>query len=556
MGGLKDALDEISSLIDTGVIVDKNSLQREKVRVAKKYELDRIPSNSDIISHIGKALHFLQRKPMRTMSGVAVIAVMTRPAPCPHGKCTYCPGGPEQDVPQSYTGHEPAAMRAIQNNFHPFLQVYRRIEQLQAVGHPTDKIELIVMGGTFPSQDLDYQEYFVRECLSAMNLHDRGVPSDDVHDCLFPTEGGTCSEEAAALLGRRPLLIEQAQEANETADNRCIGMTFETRPDWAMAPHIDRMLSYGGTRVELGVQTVYDYIYARVKRGHTTKDVKEATAFLKDQAFKINYHMMPGLPGSDPERDLRAFERIFEDPSYRPDMVKFYTCLVLENTELYNDYKKGVYTPYTTEETVELLVKAKSLMPEWARTMRIQRDIPTNRIAAGVMRSNMGQMVEDEMKRRGKSCKCIRCREIGQRCYKDGIDPREEDVELIRRAYEASGGTEEFLSFEDVKNDALIGFIRLRSPGQHVFRKEITDRTGLIRELHVYGPMVPIGMSDGAWWQHRGYGNKLLKEAERIAIEDYDMKKMAIISGIGVREYYRKHGYERDGPYMSRPLRQ
>jgi len=551
---LEEALDEISSLIEDGTIKDKNTLQNEKVRVAKKYELGRIPSNSDIMAHYGVNLPFLQRKPMRTMSGVAVIAVMTRPAPCPHGKCTYCPGGPEQDVPQSYTGHEPAAMRAIQNNFHPFLQVYRRIEQLQAVGHPTDKIELIVMGGTFPSQDLDYQEYFVRECLSAMNFYNKEISSDAIFSCLFPSDDKDVPKEAADLLARRPLLLEDAQEANETSGNRCIGITFETRPDWAMRPHIDRMLSYGGTRVELGVQTVYDFIYSKVKRGHTTADVKESTALLKDQAFKINYHMMPGLPGSNPERDIRTFERIFDDPAYRPDMIKFYTCLVLENTELYDDYLAGTYTPYTTEETVELLVKAKSLMPEWVRTMRIQRDIPTTKIAAGVMKSNMGQMVEEEMKRRGLRCRCIRCREIGQRCYKDGIDPQEDDVKLIRRTYEASGGTEEFLSYEDTRNDALIGFIRLRSPGDHVFRKEITSSSGLIRELHVYGPMVPIGKSDGAWWQHKGYGNKLLKESERIAIEEYDMDKMIIISGIGVRGYYRKHGYERDGPYMSKAL--
>jgi len=554
MSKMTKALDEIGSLIDSGRIHDKSSLQNEKVRITKKYSLEKIPSNSDIMAHYGENLSFLQRKPMRTMSGVAVIAVMTRPAPCPHGKCTYCPGGPEQDVPQSYTGHEPAAMRAIQNNFHPFLQVYRRIEQLRAVGHPTDKIELIVMGGTFPSQDLDYQEYFVRECLSGMNMFDGGIPSQEIYNTLFPQGDETGTDGARALLGRRPILLEDAQESNETAHNRCIGITFETRPDWAMEPHIDRMLSYGGTRVELGVQTVYDFIYAMVKRGHTTRDVKESTAFLKDQCFKINYHMMPGLPGSNPERDLRTFERIFNDPEYRPDMLKFYTCLVMDRTELYDDYVSGKYTPYTTEETLDLLVKVKAIMPEWIRTMRIQRDIPTTKIAAGVMKSNMGQMVSDELKRRGISCRCIRCREIGQKCYKEGIEPKEGDVKLIRRTYEASGGTEEFLSYEDVKNDALIGFIRLRSPGDHVFRKEIDDTTALIRELHVYGPMVPIGTSGGAWWQHRGYGNKLLKEAERIAREGYDKRKMIIISGIGVREYYMKHGYSRDGPYMGKKL--
>ncbi|MHC1604994.1 MAG: tRNA uridine(34) 5-carboxymethylaminomethyl modification radical SAM/GNAT enzyme Elp3 [Candidatus Methanofastidiosia archaeon] len=560
MGKEEDAIKEICTGIEEGTIHDRKSLMDIKRHFAATYKLENIPSNAQIVKILGRSPEFLKKKPIRTMSGVAIVAVMSRPAPCPHGKCTYCPGGPDYNVPQSYTGNEPAAMRAIQNRFHPFLQVYRRIEQLRSIGHPTDKIELIVMGGTFPSQDLDYQEYFVRECLSAMNLYTNRVSTECLEKILFGSsdENNLSKEQCAAekiLLNGRPILLEDAQRANERAHNRCIGITFESRPDWALEPQIDRMLRYGGTRVELGVQTVYDYIYSRVGRGHTTADTKKATALLKDQGFKINYHLMPGLPGSDPERDIRMIERIFTDPSYKPDMIKFYTCLVMEGTKLHENYKKGKYTPYSSSQTVELLVKAKALLPKWVRTMRIQRDIPTTIIAAGAKSSNIGQMVYEKMKKQKIQCKCIRCREVGLKMYKENIIPQKKHVKMKKLTYNASGGKEAFLSFEDVKNDAIIGFLRMRLPGKSIFRKEITQKTGIVRELHVYGPLAPIGRPrNDIWWQHQGYGSKLLKEAEKIAREGYDKNKMIIISGIGVREYYRKFGYKKEGPYMSKAL--
>ncbi len=550
----EQALQEIRQRIEQHLVSDREGLTKLKREMAVKYGLRRIIPNSVIIAYLGYAPDYVLRKPVRTMSGVAIVAVMSRPAPCPHGKCTFCPGGPDHDVPQSYTGHEPAAMRAIQNQYHPFLQTYRRIEQLQAIGHPTDKIELIVMGGTFPSQDLDYQEYFVRECISAMTLYDPKVPSAELEPLLLHTASES-SDQARGLLSRRPFLIEDAQRRNERSRNRCVGMTFETRPDWSRRQHVDRLLSYGCTRVELGVQTVYDYIYARVRRGHTTRDSKEATALLKDQGIKVNYHLMPGLPGSSPERDLRMVQTIFSDPGYCPDMVKFYTCLVMGGTELYNQYLAGEYTPYGTSETVSLIAKAKALMPPWVRTMRIQRDIPTTRVAAGVKSSNIGQMVERELRRTGTQCQCIRCREIGLRAYKDGLEPQKAHVRLITRSYEASGGTELFLSYEDTKLNLLIGFLRLRMPGGHVFRKEITPRSALVRELHVYGPMALLrSHSSDAWWQHQGYGAQLLGEAEKRAAEAHDASKMVIISGIGVREYYRRHGYRKEGPYVTKSL--
>ncbi|HDM22678.1 MAG TPA: tRNA uridine(34) 5-carboxymethylaminomethyl modification radical SAM/GNAT enzyme Elp3, partial [Methanomicrobia archaeon] len=260
----------------------KVEIQRLKLEASRKYNLDRVIRNSDILKftddpHI---IEILRKKPMRTLSGIAVVAVMTRPKPCPHGRCTYCPKG--ENASQSYTGKEPASLRAIQNEFDPYKQTLQRLEQLKRIGHPVDKIELIVMGGTFPSECLDYQEYFVKRCLDAMNSEDS-------------------------------LILEEAQKKNEKSKIRCIGMTFETRPDWCKEPHISRMLDFGVTRVELGVQNIYDFIYKRVERGHTVRDVVESTQLLKDSGLKINYHLMPGLPGSNIERDIRAFKNIFKD---------------------------------------------------------------------------------------------------------------------------------------------------------------------------------------------------------------------------------------------------
>jgi len=544
-------MDEFRRIIEailSGEIDSASKLDAAKREAGTRMGLSHFIRNSEILSVASQAerkrvLPMLQKKPTRTMSGVAIVAAMTAPSECPHGKCKYCPGGVDLDVPQSYTGKEPAARRAIQHGFDPYMQVTMRLNQLSSIGHPVDKVELIVMGGTLTAQMLDYQEWFVKGCLRAMNdFDDNQKRIGDVGEEAFMSHAS-------------PLpfaYMEDVQKANETASVRCVGITFEPRPDWAKKEQIDQMLSFGVTRVEMGVQNPDDSVYERIERGHTVADVAEATQQLRDSAFKVSYHLMPGLSGYDPDGDLAIFETVFSDERFMPDMIKIYPCIVMGGTEFSAMMHRGEFTPMTTDEAVHVIAKAKAMLPKWVRTMRIMRDIPSNIVEAGIKNSNLGQLVYEHMEREGLSCQCIRCREVG-RAIARGMEPVEDDIKLLRTDYIASGGREVFLSFEDVDQDMLIGFVRLRLPfSPH--RPEIDVNTGLIRELHVYGPQLMLGQTPEFEWQHRGYGQELLREAERIARDEYDMEKMAIISGIGAREYYGRLGYRRDGPYMSSKL--
>ncbi len=502
----------------------RNDVEHAKFQVSRRHSLSRIPGNSELIRLLTadereKLIPVLRRKATRAISGVNVVAAMTRPMACPHGRCAYCPGGPEAGSPQSYTGHEPAAMRGIQNGFDPYSQVKSRIEQLEAIGHTVDKIDLIVMGGTFPAGPRDYQKRFVKGCLDAMT--------------------GTESRS-----------LGEAKRLAETANIRNVGITVETRPDCLTVSDVDSVLDLGVTRVEVGVQNVYDDIYRLVDRGHTVQDVVEGTRRLKDSAIKVCYHMMPGLPGSSLERDLDGFRRIFADQRFMPDMLKIYPTLVVKGTKLYEWWRSGDYEPLTTEQAVELVAKVKELVPPWVRIMRVQRDIPLHQIEAGVDKSNLRQLAKKRMRERGSVCQCIRCREAGHRS-REGVEP--ESLELVRRTYEASGGEERFIGVEDTENSVLVGFIRLRIPSDTVLRPEITSSTGLVRELHVYGRMTPVGL-EGYDWQHMGWGEALMEEAERVAADEYGMTRMVVMSGLGTKEYYGGLGYEREGPYVSKPL--
>jgi len=509
----------------------RGDLNRIKLEIARKYDLDGIPSNAEIISLLRpeekeKLLPILRRKATRTISGVTVIAVMTKPWPCPQKTpCAYCPGGPPYGVPQSYTGHEPAAMRGLQNQFDPYMQVKHRIRQLEAIGHTVDKIELIVMGGTFPATPLDYQEWFIKRCLDAI------------------TEANSSS-------------LEEAKKLAETSRRRNVGITVETRPDWAKEEHVDHMLSMGVTRVELGVQNIYDDIYELVNRGHTVQDVIDATRILKDSGLKVVYHMMPGLPGSNFERDLEAFRIIFSDSRFKPDMLKIYPCLVLKGTKAYEWWRQGKYKPYTTEEAANLIVEVKRIIPPWIRIMRVQRDIPAYLIEAGVKRSDLRQLVQEKLKKLGVRCRCIRCREVGHRWLKEGVKPDPDHVKVYVNCEEASEGLDLFISVEDRVNDVLIGYLRLRIPSEKAHRPEINEKpSAIIRELHVYGPLVPVGKHFDKAWQHKGYGTILLAEAERMAKEDYDRRKILVTSALGTKMYYMRFGYKYDGPYMSKELK-
>ncbi len=460
------------------------------------------------------------KKPVRIASGVTVIAVMTKPYPCPHGRCIYCPGGPAYGTPQSYLEDSPAAARAARYNYDPYEQVRARLLQYVRMGHTPSKIEVIVMGGTFTALPYDYQEWFVTMIFEALNRFPQPKP-------------------------KKWVSLEDAQRRNEKAKIRCVGLTFETRPDYAKERHVDWMLRFGGTRCEIGVQTIYDDILKRIERGHTVKDTIEATRILKDSGFKVCYHIMPGLPGSDLDRDLEMIKTIIEDPNFKPDMLKIYPTLVIPGTKLYEMWKRGEYKALTDEEIVEFGIKVFSILPRWIRVMRFQRDIPVHHIAAGPRKGNLRQIIELELRKRGIRSLEIRFREVGLNLLKYGETPNPKDIKLVRETYEASGGIEEFLCYEDPIRNLLIGFIRLRIPSEKAHRWEIDSRTAIIRELHVYGLQVPIGEKWNLSWQHKGYGRKLLQEAERIAAEEYDIRKMLIISGIGVREYYRKLGYKR-----------
>ncbi len=528
-----DYYNEIFDQILSNKLKNKNELHRAKVSLCKKYKMKELPSDPQILMNAPGEIYelvepLLRIKPMRTISGVAPVAVMTSPEECPHGKCRYCPGGVEQGTPQSYTGHEPAALRAASHEFDPYSQTRSRLEQLAIIGHQTAKVDLIIMGGTFTARDIEYQDWFVQRCFDAMNL------------------------KASSSL-------QESQMLNETAPHRCIGLTIETRPDWCKAAQVDHILEQGGTRVELGVQTVFNDILEKVARGHTVEDSIEATQIIKDAGLKVCYHMMPGLPGADIDRDIEAFKTIFNDPNFKPDMLKIYPVLVIKGTELYEDMLENKYTPLTTEEAVELIAVLKKLVPKWVRIQRIQRDIPSKLIeGAGILKSNLRQLVVEHLSAQGSKCNCIRCREVGHKLLKE-IQPDVDQIKLTREQYDASGGDEIFLSYEDVKNDILIGFLRLRAISEKAQRPEFLENRGaIIRELKVFGPMVELGETPQSGplevWQHRGYGQLLLAEAEKLAGELWDAKKLFVNSGVGVRQYYRKLGYERFGQYMRKKL--
>ena len=517
--------EEIISMIREGRIRNKMDLQRAKAELCRVHGLKRIPSDSEILNRLPEesrkeeVIELLKKKPSRSASGVIIVAVMTSPERCPHGRCVPCPGGVESNTPQSYTGFEPASMRAIHHDFDPFSQTRCRIEQLHEMGHAVDKVDFIVMGGTFMARDPFYREWFIKGCFDGMN-------------------------------GKISKNLEDAKRRNERGRSRCIGLTIETRPDWCRMTQIEEMLRYGATRVELGVQTVFDGVLEKMKRGHTVYDSILATRLAKDAGLKVCYHMMPGLPGSSLDMDLEAFETIFEDERFRPDMLKIYPTLVVRGTELYGMWKRGEYTPMRTEDAIHLLCKVKRMVPRWIRIQRIERDIPSSRIEAGIKESNLRQLVRNEMSKKGWRCECIRCREAGFA----GRDLDLDNLELCRTTYRASDGEEVFLSFEDRKNDVLAGYLRLRLPGKPYIKEVAKGKAMIVRELKVVGREVPIGKSSRTGIQHKGIGKALLREAERIAREDYDCRKLLVLSGVGVRQYYRRLGYRKEGFYMSKRL--
>lgn len=501
---------------------------------AKKYKLPGIPKMSDILQAIpieykSKLHPFLKTKPVRTASGVAVVAVMSKPHRCPHiamtgNVCVYCPGGPDSDFEystQAYTGYEPTSMRAIRARYDPYSQAKGRVAQLRAIGHDVDKVEYIVMGGTFLSLDQEYKDYFIR------NLHD-------------------------ALSGHSSTSVEEAIAYSEQSTTKCIGITIETRPDYCLKPHLDEMLLYGCTRIEVGVQSIYESVARETNRGHTVAAVCHSFSLAKDCGFKVVTHMMPDLPNMGLERDLQGMQEYFENPAFRSDGMKVYPTLVIRGTGLYELWKTGRYRNYTPAQLVELTAHILALVPPWTRLYRIQRDIPMPLVSSGVEHGNLRELALQKLADWNVKCLDIRTREVGMKQIHSAVTP--DQVELVRRDYVANGGWETFLAYEDAAKDILIGLLRLRkiNPDQ-AFRTEVTERpSSMIRELHVYGTAVAVNARDPTRFQHQGFGVLLMEEAERIAREEHGSEKLLVISGVGTRHYYRKLGYELDGPYMSK----
>ncbi|KAF2093877.1 histone acetyltransferase ELP3 [Rhizodiscina lignyota] len=505
-------------------------------QMSKKHHLSTQPPLTAIIAAVPEhykkyILPKLIAKPIRTSSGIAVVAVMCKPHRCPHisytgNICVYCPGGPDSDFEystQSYTGYEPTSMRAIRARYDPYEQARGRVDQIKALGHSVDKVEYIIMGGTFMSLPESYREDFIAQLHNALS----GYSTSDV---------------------------DEAVTAGEQSTIKCVGITIETRPDYCLDTHLSSMLRYGCTRLEIGVQSLYEDVARDTNRGHTVAAVCKTFSLAKDAGFKVVSHMMPDLPNVGMERDMDQFREYFENPAFRTDGLKIYPTLVIRGTGLYELWRTGRYKNYTPNALVDLVARILALVPPWTRIYRVQRDIPMPLVTAGVENGNLRELALARMKDFGTTCRDVRTREVGINEVKNKIRPSQ--VELVRRDYAANGGWETFLAYEDPKQDILIALLRLRKCSEeHTFRPELAGQpTSLVRELHVYGSAVPVHARDPKKFQHQGYGTLLMEEAERIAKYEHGSSKIAVISGVGVRSYYARLGYELDGPYMSKDL--
>ena len=449
----------------------------------------------------------LQVKPTRTISGVAPVTVLTEPFPCP-GECIFCPL--VEHMPKSYLPDEPGARRAAAYRFDPYTQTAGRIAVMDGLGHSVDKIELLILGGTWSCYPHEYQEWFVRRCFDALN----GV-------------------EASSLV--------EAQRLNESAPHRNVGLVVETRPDRITVEEVHRLRALGVTKVQLGVQSLDDAILARNKRGHTVADTRRAMQLLRLAGFKLVVHWMPNLLGATPESDLADFRRLWDDTALRPDELKIYPTLLLENTELYEHWQRGEYRPYDEETLVTLVARCKALIPPYARVNRLMRDIPAPHIVEGVKKTNLRQIVQWRMAQEGLACRCIRCREVRGRV----VDP--EALRFERLDYETDATRECFLSYV-TPDDRLAGFLRLSLPQAE---PPLTELIGcaVTREVHVYGPALELGDRQEGRVQHAGLGTRLLDEARRIAHQE-GFRRLAVIAAAGTRPYYRERGFDQGEFYV------
>ena len=522
---MREAAAYLAEQVGRGEVASRAALEKLKKRAAKQYSLDRYVSNSEVIAALepgarGAFDEMLRVHPRRSASGIVVVTVFSAPYSCPHGTCVFCPGGPRSGTPQSYLPESPGMRTALGVAFDPFPQVHSSLSKYQGNGHGTDKIETIIEGGTFVALPVDYQASFVKGVYDGLN--------------------GSTSET-----------LEEAQAANESARSRCVGLTLESKPDWCRPQDIDLMLSFGITRLEIGVQSLGDATLSRSNRGHTVEDTLDAFRVARDAGLKVTAHMMPGLPGATPEADLKDLRALFERDDLRPDMMKLYPTLVVQGTALAKQFEAGLYEPYDLRMVVELLSDMKRFVPRWHRIMRIQREIPAGEILGGVKNGNLRELVLARAEEKGWGCGCIRCREVAL-SEPSALD--EEDALTYREErYPASGGLEVFGSFEYERSGKIAGFVRLRIPSGRAHRPEM-EGSAVVRELRVYGRQVEVGGRNKSAWQHKGLGACLMESAERLSSEEFGAKKVLVTSAVGTRNYYRKLGYERLGPYMAKRL--
>ena len=443
------------------------------------------------------------KKPVRSISGVTPLTVVLAPRKCDHGTCIYCPGG--EHVPQSYTDKSPAIMRAMKLAYDPYKQVKNRLNVLKLMKHQTNKIEIIILGGTFLQYPKDYKYNFIKKIYDTLN-------------------------------NKNSKNLEQAKKINENAEHRCVAMCIENRPDNCSEKDIKEMLEFGATRIEIGVQMPDDELYKKTNRGHSVQDVIDATERLKNAGFKLGYHIMPGLPGSNIKKDLKLFKKIFQDEKFCPDQLKIYPCQVIQDSPLAKIHKLIKYKPYTTKQTEKFLKEAFKIIPRYCRVMRIMREIPKEKMASEIIKLDIRKGVEDKLRNEGFKIQEIRMREIG--FNKENLNL---NTKLKITKYSASNGEEYFLEIVN-KENILFGLLRLR----------ISNKIAMIRELHIYGQALNLG-ERGIESQHIGLGKMLMKKAEEITKKN-KCKEIKVISGIGVREYYKKIGYRLEGDYMVKDL--
>ncbi len=523
---MKNKKSIIKNLIKSEVKTSRD-LDSFKRKIAKKYKIS-FPTNIELLKAYHKLLKnkevkksrnielVLRTSPVRSLSGIVNVSVLTKEYPCP-GECIYCPK--EKGLPKSYLSGEPAVERANSLDYDPFAQTKERIVMLKEQGHPVDKIDLRIIGGTWSYYPKKYQTNFIKRCFDA------------------------CNKKKAKNL-------KEAQKNNEKSDHRIVGLSIETRPDFINKKEIKRLRKLGITKVEIGVQSINNKILKLNKRGHTIKETIKATKLLKDAGFKVAYQIMPNLYSSNLKKDLKQLKKIFQNQNFKPDFLKIYPCALLKNTPLYELYKQKKYQPYSKKELIKLIKEIKKITPNWVRIVRIIRDIPAQKIIDGPTKiSNLRQIIQDQMKKEDWQCQCIRCKEVKDRFNK------EEKLYFYREDYKASQGKEIFLTFENKSRTKLFSLLRLRIPSFYFNKEkhflEALQNSSIIRELHTYGQLTPIS-KEGFSSQHKGLGKKLIKKAEKITKEEFNLKNIAVISGIGAHEYYRKLDYKLENTYMKK----